>query len=171
MCIYIYICDYKYKCVYIYTVYTYVCVPMCVYIHTHGFLPVSACAYLCTCVLSYVQILVSSGGCGTMKIWAYLGSNLNILYYIICIYIYLYIGVKSQDEDDDEDDYYYHYYYDSPADRVFPLNVRHRKDQRQWLAQLAVARSIFQLINDSSPRLQQQKNNRSDDFLPAKYKA
>lgn len=149
--------------------YVYLCV--CLYIHTHGFLPVSACAYLCTCVLSYVQILVSSGGCGTMKIWAYLGSNLNILYYIICIYIYLYIGVKSQDEDDDEDDYYYHYYYDSPADRVFPLNVRHRKDQRQWLAQLAVARSIFQLINDSSPRLQQQKNNRSDDFLPAKYKA
>jgi hypothetical protein len=65
------------------------CTYVCVYIHTHGFLPVSACAYLCTCVLSYVQILVSSGGCGTMKIWAYLGSNLNILYYIIYIYIFI----------------------------------------------------------------------------------
>jgi hypothetical protein len=94
------------------------------------------------------------------------------IYYIVLynIYIYIYFGVKSQDEEEDQD-VYNHYYYDSPADRVFPLNVRHRKDQRQWLAQLAVARSIFQLINDSSPRLQQQKNNRSDDFLPAKYKA
>ena len=145
---------------------------MCVYIYIHmGFcqcLHVHICAHVSWAMSRYWCHLVAVAPWKFGHIWA-LTSIFYIIY--IYIYIYLYIGVKSQDEDDDEDDYYYHYYYDSPADRVFPLNVRHRKDQRQWLAQLAVARSIFQLINDSSPRLQQQKNNRSDDFLPAKYKA
>ena len=148
---------------YIYIYCIYFCVPMCVYIYIHiGFcqwLHVHICAHVSWAMSRYWCHLVAVAPWQFGHIWA-----LTSIYYIICIYIY--IGVKSQDEDDDEYYYYYyHYYYDSPADRVFPLNVRHRKDQRQWLAQLAVARSIFQLINDSSPRLQQQKNNRSDDFL------